>query len=249
MKDSMRAIRIIVQEVSCDEWKPVSLLFGCVNFQHCIVDGESFAPQTLALVGSAISNSECITDFVCHGDGSPFREPDLGAPADFSIIPGVAIDHPAEITRTINAAITAASINSVTDVAHNGVVERVALKLITEAVIDGTDAVKGCVKIVDKSVMAQFEQSGTTCQKIAGRTVSIAPDIWASAKPNQIEKLKAYGPTADFVRETVHVQTLSAWTREQLKLHGRENGKIVLPEELRDALSIRDEFKVSVRKS
>ena len=160
-----------------------------------------------------------------------------------------AIDHPVEITKTVGVALSAALRNAIQQGVINGAVQRVALKLIAEAMEDGVKAVKEQIKIADKVVMAQFEQSGTTSQKIAGRTVSIAADIWASAKPNQIEKLKAYGPTADFVRETVNVQTLSAWTREQLKLHGRENGKIVLPEELRDALSIRDEFKVSVRKS
>lgn len=157
------------------------------------------------------------------------------------------IDHPAEIAKTINAALIDALSKAMIEGTRNGAKERVSLKLIAEAVLDGVDAIKERVKSADKVVMAQFEQSATTSVKILGRTVSITPDIWASAK--DIDKLKAYGPTADFVRETVNTQTLSAWTREQLKLHGRKDGKIVLPEELCDALSIKDEFKVSVRKS
>ena len=89
----------------------------------------------------------------------------------------------------------------------------------------------------------------------ARSTIYIDTRIWALAARDDdgnpdnertLAALRAYPETAELIKETWNTHTLSSWARE---LPRDDNGDIVLPDELRDAIHIDERQQVKVRKA
>ncbi len=97
------------------------------------------------------------------------------------------------------------------------------------------------------AVLAYFEshaQEGLSQIKIMSRTVSLRRDLRASAK--NVETLAEYKDTAFLVKSTVNANTLGAWVREQ---DAGPDGMPVLPEAVRNAINVTEQFSVRVTKT
>ena len=92
-------------------------------------------------------------------------------------------------------------------------------------------------------VLRHFEQTSTSQVKCEGRTVHLQNQLWASCL--DVDALKRHPDTAEFVREKVNGQTLSAYVRE---LEKGDDGEVVLPEGLQDAIRVSETIQVRTRK-
>lgn len=109
---------------------------------------------------------------------------------------------------------------------------------------------------LEEVLLRQFEESGVNSMRINGMTVYPMRQLWAGARDGDYERacqaLRDAG-LSDYVHERFNVQSLSAYVREQAKtLLGPEAGPDeiigVLPEPLRDAISVTEKFSLRTRK-
>jgi hypothetical protein len=96
---------------------------------------------------------------------------------------------------------------------------------------------------LEEELMRRFQDGGIASMKSnAGVTVYVRRDLWAGAINEGKEALYAAMKTVDgvkeMVKETVNVQTFSAWVREKIDRHFGEDAKKKPVEELKSALPV-----------
>lgn len=90
----------------------------------------------------------------------------------------------------------------------------------------------------------QFPRSS----KVGGFTVYLKHDVWASVVEGGIDALKQHDELADYVKEAVNGQSLSAWVRDQMRNQEVEDAvDLVLDEPIKQALKISDTYKIQAQ--
>ena len=111
------------------------------------------------------------------------------------------------------------------------------------------DKIKDELNMLEPRLLDHFAEQGINSMKLdAGWTVYLRGQWWARPKDGDYERaceaLRKAG-LEGMVHETVNVQTLSAWVREQKK----EDPAAELPWSFQDAIVATQQFNVLVRKS
>jgi len=110
---------------------------------------------------------------------------------------------------------------------------------------------------LEEELLRQFQESGIDSMRVDGMTVYLKREIWAGAKDGDYERacraLREAG-LDQYVQERFNTQSLSAYVREQARLladdtAGPDEILAVLPEPLRDAISVTEKFSLRTRKA
>lgn len=118
---------------------------------------------------------------------------------------------------------------------------------------DKLDEIKGQIRELEQTILAEFQAEGMSQAKIGERCLWLDHKIWASAGGDMegaVAALKAAGES-DMVKESINRQTLSAWVREQApsKLSSPEEIQAALPAGLAQAIKVTETNNIRVRKS
>jgi len=112
---------------------------------------------------------------------------------------------------------------------------------------DATEDIKKKLADLEIKLLAQFTAAGVDKITLEGRTLWVQRMLWAGARDGNtiraVEALKAHG-LAEFCREQLNVQGLSAFVRERDKA-----GDPPVPEGLAEAITVAEKFSVRVRKA
>jgi hypothetical protein len=115
------------------------------------------------------------------------------------------------------------------------------------------EAAKKKLNELEPQVLDYMQRHGMSSAKVAGLTVYLNRQIWASVAKDEagdntssIETLKQFPDTSVFVKEGVNTQTLSAWVREQPQ---DSQFMPLLPEEVVGAIKVTEKYNVRTRKS
>lgn len=102
---------------------------------------------------------------------------------------------------------------------------------------------KAKIKSLEPAIMSQMEQMGTTSLNVDGYNIHTRRDVFAQCL--DAAALEGFAETRFLVRPTVNTNSLKAWVREQ---ENPENGEIVLPPQVRDAIKVSTVIRLATKK-